>query len=385
MIVELLNNLDVVGHLNGWRRVQAVEVRHQVGAWVFEAPLNDSNKGLLTEWGTGDLPGLSIWDESTGWRYAGLLTELDIDDIAIEGPTWVASGVDFNQLLVDRLARPHATESEWWRYATDTAAGDTVSVAENFLQLDAFYGLDAQRVTPWSSSVFANGSPLPATTAKPQGAECLRLIRELLEATGYYLARDFQPAFTPNPARLVWEIIPQPVSQTRFSARDGNIQRVSVKRKAAEVTEVIGVGEDIGAGPAREVRTASGFDATWQRRYREQLHNQPSMSGAEIQDYVDRVLANGGPKTIVTAVDPDASLWGPDLDVGWLADVAVPTLTGGYEYERLPVEQVTLTGEAGVWERRVEFGARDLNDTSRRVHELGQVKAAIEAVKRAVR
>jgi len=383
LIVELLDSLDVVGHLNGWRSVSAVERDGHVGSWSFEAPTVDANRGLLADWASADRPGVAIRDADTSWRYTGLLESLRIDDVFGKGQVWTASGSDFNVLLADRLARPSAAEANWWQYATASATGDPVSVATQFIQLAGIYSLDVQREPPWPCDVFAGGSALPNTTVRPQGAECLRLIRELLEGTDYYLQRKFVPAQTPAAAELQWEILPRPVSATKFSARDGNIQKVSVTRTVATATEIIGVGADTTA-PAREVRTASTHDSTWLGRYREQLENQPSMSGAELQDHVDRQAAVLGPKTTVTAVDPDATLWGNDLDVGWLAEVAVPTISGDYVFEQLPVVQVSLTGTGGEWERSVEFGSRDLRDVSKLVAEVASIRALAEATKRGV-
>ncbi len=389
MIVELLDGLTFKGHLNGWSSIRAIE-QAGVGAWELKAPLNDGNRSLLSEWEGYDLPGFGIRDEETGWRYVGFMTSHRLDEVVDEGLSLVAVGVDFNQLLVDRLARPSANEADWWQYATATSGGDPVALATTFLQLAGIFVVDAQRTPPWSCDVFAAASALPGTTVRAQGAECLRLINELLEGTGYYLRRTFVPELTGvTLGVLQWEIAQRPVSQTRFSVRDGNIKRVSVERTAATGTEIIGVGEEIGAGPAREVRTASGFDGTWRRRYIEHLENQPSMTGAELQDHVDRQLAIRGPKTIVTAVDPSDSLWGTDLDVGWLAEVSVPSLAGPYSYEQLPVAQVTLTGaptnNGDVWERKVEFGGRELRDFSKLAYELGQVKASVDDAKRLVR
>ncbi len=377
MIVELLDELTVIGQLHGWEEVDFVEPDMAVGGWTLKAPLLAGNQGLIRTWRDVDLPGIAIRNPETDYRDFGFLTEYTISDRGAEGFELRANGLTFKALLQDRLTWPSQALASWWNYPTSVIGNNLDGIAWSLLVEEMITPpIELYRQPPWPIDPLPVSTwVLPVEQVRLQGMPLLARLRDILAGSGWFVQESlaFSGAGVPQPS-IKFEALERPLSTTTFSAREENIADVSVTHRAATATHIIGVGEETASPPAREVRSAQGFDGTWQRRYIERSVNQPSMTGDQLQDQLDRELEEGGPVVSVTATDPNPVIWGQDLRVGWRATVAVPTVDIDYEYLELPVAQQTLTGRAGVWRRELEFGAPSLRGEERLVAALAGIQ-----------
>ena len=383
MIVELLNGLDVEGHLHGWAEIDMTESDMAGGPWTLNTPILPNNRGLLNEWLRSDLPGLAIRNPDTGYRDTGFLTEYTVDDLGVAGFGIKAKGLTFSGLLQDRATWPHPDINQSWQFQTSILTDNLDDVARAMIAEEIDPPSATYKAPPWNVEVVPNTpGALPSESVAFNMMPILGRLQEILAGTGWFVQTSYLLSDDPVPVpSLRFEVIPRPLSTAVWSTRNENVASISVTHRAATATHVIGIGEETTA-PTRLVRDARNSDATWQRRYIEKLTNQPTLDAAALQNEVDRQLAASGPVTVVTATDPDPGLWGTDLRVGWLAQLAVPTVDEDYEYLQLPVTQSTLRGRAGDWNRQIEFGALRLQDLERLVFNVGQIHKNVELTMR---
>ncbi|MEM9652248.1 MAG: hypothetical protein AAGA65_09150 [Actinomycetota bacterium] len=366
------------------------------GVWTLETSFGE-NSHVLGEWLDGPHPGISVWSPDNDHRAVGYLVDYTITETAA-GLDLRAAGMDWLGLLDDALVWPtpnigELDLAEFWRYQTEAASDTVERVARLWVsQVIAAASYDFSgdplmllREYPWPTDL---GPALPAGTAVDVVGEALRTlqrVRELLEGTGSHLRMELDVQSQIGRLIPTFTVADRPKSRTPLAVSERTLGKVENTFRAATATRVIGVGAEIGGGPAREVVDASNLATNdWRHRYIEGFISEPNLSGAELLRACQEAVAAGGPTQSVVATDPQAGIWGTDLDVGWLADVAVVDHRGQREFVELPVVASTLVADAEGQTRSIEFGARERRNLDGVFARIGELQDELERTKRKV-
>ena len=362
------------------------------GVWTLETSLSD-NQGVLGDWLDPTVTphaGIQVWSPDNDHRALGYLDDYTITQNS-RGLTLRAGGFDWLGLLDDRLIYPSATMdiADFWDYQGYTNTGTAPAIARDWIGrviFASFYQASLlPRELPWSAVFGAGATTGASVTAVSEALPTLQRVRELLTGT-QYTARMVPDVFN-TAGRVESEFIvgERPKASRPLSVDEGTLGEVSRTIRSAKATKVIGVGAEIGGGPQREVAEATNLaPADWQRRYIERFINEPDKSGAELLEACQQELAAAAPSQSVVAANPRAGIWGTDLDVGWLVDVAVRDHRGDSELVELPVIASTLTADARGHRRTIEFGSAERRNLAGVLATIGGLRDEVERLKRRV-
>jgi len=383
-LVRLINRGRVIGALPEFSDLSFTREDMARGAWTLETSMED-HRDVLSEWLDSPYPVIEVWSVESDARALGLIEDYTLTQTPA-GQRLRAAGFDWMGVLEDSLVWPTPNAAldlaDFWQFDGFSRVRPVETTAAEWVAQVAFsslYGGAFERDLIWSSLPTADPPETTAPVAAFGGAApTLQRIRELLTGTDYTVTMGFELFDDTGGVLARPGVIERPRSNRLLSVEEGTLGEVATTVRAASATRVIGVGAEIGGGPDREVVSSEALlPANWQRRYVERFISEPNRTGADLLEECRAELAKAGPSRSVVAVDPRAGIWGADLDVGWIASVAVRDHRGVSETLELPVIASTITADRRGHRRVIELGAAERRDIAGLIAQVGELRREV--------
>ena len=376
LIFRPLDGFDPLGEFVP-TAVKVVEVDSGRGSWQFVAPLKGpQSAAALLE--TATYPGLEVWDPETGWRFAGYANS--IRRVDVDGTDSIAaSGLAFQALLDTRRMYPDPADvTNFWSQRSLTGLASTNAIAEVISQAGGTAILERQLF-----GLQLGTDPLTGPTidyVADGGDTLLQAFSSWFSGTDHLFRLRLDRSTVDLTSNLLFEVLERPVAEIGIAPELGNVEEKIVETKAATVTHVIGVGEEIGGGPNREVIESGEAETDWTNRRVEAVVNRPGSDAQQTFDEATRYRRARQSSVSVQLRGVRVDRYGADLDLGWYVQVALGESFNAVT-ELLPVTRSTVQSlPSGGYERVVDVGAAVLDGVDRTYDTVGRLLSRLERV-----